>query len=261
MDEKEQVLNFLKNEGFPLEMYVASQLRLCGFEVYQGTLYKDQETGKLRELDVTAHFFRQIDQFKSLEIKFIIECKHAKTPWILFGGENDGFNQLTSEYFYCCNDTGKKVFNIINNSAEEYLLGSTVFKVDKFIGYGITELNTKSDKKDSIPNSYKAISTLINSLRSEQETEKKTTSSAALSKRYIVYVPMIVMEGSLYKTEYLGSEQIEARKIDEAQLLYKSNVYEGVFPLIEICTKEKVEKLFKKIYIDCEKIYEELKNC
>jgi hypothetical protein len=50
-------------------------------------------------------------------------------------------------------------------------------------------------------------------------------------------------EGSLYKVSYLGDENIDIEKIDEGQLVYKANVYEGVSPIINLCTKEKFPSL------------------
>jgi hypothetical protein len=59
----------------------------------------------------------------------------------------------------------------------------------------------------------------------------------------------------LYKASYLGDENIDIEKIDEGQLVYKANVYEGVSPIINLCTKEKFPSLAIRLYEDCKKLY------
>jgi hypothetical protein len=206
-------------------MFLAHEFRLAGFEVYQSALYTDRETGKSRELDVTAHYYQHLDFHNSIEIKLIIECKHAKTPWILFAGENPGLEILNSQYFYCCNAAGKGLLSGLDDDLEEAMFGSTTFKLNKCICYGLTEVHKKDNSKNELKNSHKAITTLINALLFEQDVENKKANQERNITEYIIYIPLIAIEGSIYKAQHIGYGQMHTMKIDEGQLLYKANVY------------------------------------
>lgn len=239
MDQKKSVEAFLKKQGFPFEMYVAHELRKAGFDaVYQSILFSDPYTQKTREIDVIAYFTKHLDLHHSIQIKIIIECKHATTPWILFSSEQEGFENLGSRYFYCCNTLGQKLFD--ETDIYEALLGSSLFKIDRCLGYGLAEVDTKDRTKKEEKNSYDAIMKLIAILLYEQKVEHEKEQLERNIAEYIIYVPVIAIEGSLYKASYLGDENIDIEKIDEGQLVYKSNFYEGVFPIINLCSKEKL---------------------
>ena len=259
MDEIKLVEAFLNKQGFPFEMYVAHELRKAGFDaVYQSNLFNDPYTDKTREIDVIAYFTKHLDLHHSIQIKIIVECKHAATPWILFSSEHEGFDSLGSRYFYCCNKLGQKLFD--ETDIYEALLGSSLFKIDRYLGYGLAEVDTKDRTKKEVKNSYDAIMKLISVLLYEQKIEHEKEKQERNISEYIVYVPIIAIEGSLYKASYLGDENINLEKINEGQLLYKANVYEGVFPLIDLCTKEKFPSLAIRLYEDCEKLYSSFKE-
>ncbi len=112
-DPKDAVDEFLRNNGYPLEMLVAKEFRKAGFEVYQSSIYVDKEKGKDREIDVTAYYWRIVDEIQ-VSIKVIIECKFAKTPWVLFTGEIANFDNLPFPTFYCSNYAGKKLLKTLS---------------------------------------------------------------------------------------------------------------------------------------------------
>jgi len=97
MDEtkplKNQVEEWLLQQGFPLEMRVAKSLRDSQFEVRQSHYYKDSQTGKHREIDILAI---RSDKIGLVEIAFLIECKTTNKPWVLFTSEDTiaGYNRL-----------------------------------------------------------------------------------------------------------------------------------------------------------------------
>src|ERR1035437_4845561 len=76
----DQIKNWLKDQGFPLEMQTASAFRKAGFEVTQSNLYTDLDTKKPREIDV---FAADKDYVGVTQIAFIVECKSSKKPWLL----------------------------------------------------------------------------------------------------------------------------------------------------------------------------------
>jgi len=53
-DLKTKVEKWLNEQGYPLEMRVASVLQQGGFRVVQSEYFSDPETGDSRELDIVA---------------------------------------------------------------------------------------------------------------------------------------------------------------------------------------------------------------
>jgi hypothetical protein len=236
------VRQYLSKNGYPLEMYVAKQFRLAGFEVYQSSIYVDKETGKDREIDVTAYYVRHISNIQ-FSFKVIIECKYAKNVWVLFSGENPGFRDLKIDSFYCSNYAGGK---LLSQLSEIKSFNTTVpFRIQEKLIYGLTE--AKDGNGDDSRTTYKAVMTILNSLQYEKEVTK-------YERTFEVYIPIIVVQGKLCECYLNDSDSEEIKEIQEAQLLYKSNIYPGVFPLIEIISKDKVSEFANKLYNDLNSI-------
>jgi hypothetical protein len=85
-----RVADWLRGEGYPLEMTVARGLRDVGFTVTQSDQYQDPETDKLREIDVVGRWMRMLaipggaDEMLA-ELSIVVECKRSDSrPWVLF---------------------------------------------------------------------------------------------------------------------------------------------------------------------------------
>ena len=80
----EKLKNWLKNQGYSLEMRTARAFREAGFDVSQIGHYIDRETGKVRQIDVLASLSKTIEE-TIVQIKLIIECKYITelSPWIV----------------------------------------------------------------------------------------------------------------------------------------------------------------------------------
>lgn len=87
-----KVREWLERQGFSLEMRTASAFRAAGFEVRQSSYYSDSETSKPREIDVVAI---HPDYLGIVNIRFIIECKCSKHPWVLLNSPDTlAYNRL-----------------------------------------------------------------------------------------------------------------------------------------------------------------------
>lgn len=244
-DTKKLVEKYIAENGFPFEMQVAREFMLAGFEVYQSSLYIDPETNKVRELDIIASYTRYITNEIQFNFKILIECKHAPTPWILFSGENPGLGNVTLENFYGANFAGSKMLEIISNTPK--LWPTPPFRLNDRMCYGLTELSKSGGNSDS-KNSFKAVMTLINTLKFEQANP-----TIAKGKLFEFYIPLIALEGHLFEC-YLEGDETVVNKIDNGQLLYKTHVFPSVFPLIDIISKDKIPHLAKKLYADLDRI-------
>jgi hypothetical protein len=82
--EEQKLIDWLKTEGYSLQMRVARTLSLAGFDVSQFESYVDPNENKLREIDMLASVTREFDGF-TVSVSFLIECKHAgEHQWVVF---------------------------------------------------------------------------------------------------------------------------------------------------------------------------------
>jgi hypothetical protein len=75
------VTDWLNKTGFPLEMEAAAAFREAGFDVRQSATFADPQADKGREIDVLA---QDPDWIGILDISFVVECKSAQKPWVVF---------------------------------------------------------------------------------------------------------------------------------------------------------------------------------
>ena len=76
----ERILEWLKSQGYPLEMRVARDLRAAGFAVTQSDFYRDPHSSTTwREIDVSARYVRMNREGYGLwSVQYLVECKHPE---------------------------------------------------------------------------------------------------------------------------------------------------------------------------------------
>jgi hypothetical protein len=239
---QEGVLEFLNNEGYPLEMHVAKCFRHAGFQVFQSNIYVDKETGKDREIDVVAYSSRFFGDYL-ISIRAIIECKYAKFPWVLLSKEDRLLQKLGMENYYCTDNNGRILLERL--AVEPEFMLPPRFMIERRTCYGLTDISTKDS---DVKTPYKAVKTLLNSLIYEKD--KKADENLLT-----IYVPVIVIQGQLFEAFLNEADEIEVHEIKEGQLIYKSNVYPNVFPQIEVITKDVVQDFANGLIKDCKNIF------
>lgn len=90
---REQVLKWLNETGFPLEMAAASAFRHAGFDVQQSATYIDPQSEKGREIDVLAS---DPDLIGFVDLSVVVECKSSTKPWVVLTSNDAmaGYNRL-----------------------------------------------------------------------------------------------------------------------------------------------------------------------
>lgn len=93
---REKVLSWLKEQGYPLEMRVASLFRQHShLDTRQSWHYIDLETTTSREIDVVVTGSEPYGYFA---VHFAVECKASTKPWVLFTSKHTtaNFNRLSA---------------------------------------------------------------------------------------------------------------------------------------------------------------------
>src|ERR1700683_1162438 len=86
-----EILSALNRTGFMFEYRVAQTLRNKGFSTNINHAYPDPESGKSREIDVSANLDRDIERQPvslNLGVSLVIECKNGLNPFVLIGERN-----------------------------------------------------------------------------------------------------------------------------------------------------------------------------
>ncbi len=92
----DKVINWIEEQGYPLEMRVASLFRQHEkFDVRQGWHYADIQTVTSREIDVAVTGSEPYGYFA---VHFAIECKASAKPWVLFTSKHTtaNYNRLSA---------------------------------------------------------------------------------------------------------------------------------------------------------------------
>ncbi|NOH01035.1 MAG: hypothetical protein HND47_03175 [Chloroflexi bacterium] len=90
---EKQILEWLKTQGYPLELEVALAFQKEGFSVFSSDWYEDYETGELREIDVTALKWSDTSKPRHLQVCYRIECKTSREkPWVVFKSDSESAN-------------------------------------------------------------------------------------------------------------------------------------------------------------------------
>jgi hypothetical protein len=131
---QDEVIKWLKKQGYPLEMRVASAMRQTGLWVRQSTHYIDLESSKSREIDVLA---TEREPYGIAEIHFVIECKASNKPWILFTSPFtlDNFNRLSAFGIFSKDARSALVDHFFSKSLDPSLKW---MKKDGRVGYNLT---------------------------------------------------------------------------------------------------------------------------
>ena len=134
----EKVREWLKSQGYPMEMSVARAFRQVDAYVQQSSYYIDPETDKAREIDIRAKWYRahetpwgRID----LQLFLLIACKsQQKNPWILFSSEP---NTEKSFLRFPASPHGRMLLHSFHSNQEKRILESS-----DHVSYGITQAFT-----------------------------------------------------------------------------------------------------------------------
>jgi hypothetical protein len=136
-----KVQEWLEKQGFSLEMRTASAFRAAGFEVRQSSYYIDSEMGKAREIDVLAI---HPDFIGIVNIRFVIECKSSKHPWVLLSSPDTltGYSRLFAFAAMSQKARGALAEGVL---LEKMLTKVPWFRKDGLTGYSLRQAFSDND--------------------------------------------------------------------------------------------------------------------
>jgi len=263
---KEKIIEDLGKTGFPLEVFVASELGDNDWIVYSSSLYRDEETEKPRELDIHAvkvdHRYVQSFPYKTkigdenkLVQHMIIQCKKTDKPWVFFDNGKTSWPQIPAE----CFKSKKEEFHEMSfEELETFGLKSHRFK--KYVLHKSYHEAFSGPKQ--LSKIYESFITLIKALK----FFKRQYGVGSYVIHY--FAPIIVLDGTLWSATLKKNTTVklnvllkEVNKLfivfnwlsqpDERDISYEKE------QIIEVITR----KAFKKSLLEIEKDNKELYRC
>lgn len=244
-DIKDKILEWLNNQGYPLEMEVAQAFERQRFSVSLSDVYTDYEFNEDREIDVSALTFSSFKHNTVLRVYWAIECKHSKDkPWIIFLSDSllskDSrrvpYGLITSDEFRD---------KLLNQYFESYKI-----KIDELellnpieVGHSITQAFTNGQ---DVP--YKALQSCIKASMSFMLKHLKDTGSTNPLRKisyWTIALPVIVVQGSLfkYKKDQNGDFRLDETKYGVVE--WKGSNPLNASPLVYIVTKDYLEEFLQ----------------
>lgn len=228
---KKEIDKWLKGQGYPLEMKVASELRKAGFDVQLSHYYTDPENEAIREIDIIASY---PDDRGCLNISFVIECKVSKQkPWLLFSTSHtlEGFNRL---FAYCINsDTARGA--LAQKDVESWIKLPWMKKEGR-TAYGVTQAFTSGEDV-----TFKATTSVLKAAIARQRELSKQR-----WKPFVFVFPIVIVDGGLFECYLNDKGEVLIESLQDINLFFPWRVGDDIGTCIRICTVDKLSILISE---------------
>jgi hypothetical protein len=238
-DEIEKIKADMELQGFPLEVKTSRILEAHGWEVTNQTSYLDAESGKNRTLDVIAEKNVILNSKWGFDIWLCVECKKVTKPWVFYSTNFDLTKEelrrkVVSSTHFSMNKLAQKRgnFNRFANLVLGHFLLKSRYPQSIFNKLAHNSFEPFTDGKNR--SIHKARMQVCNMVLYLETSASIDTLSMINSPYFLLYVPVIVVDGNLYVYE---NDQLNS--VDG--LYYHVPYYHASF-IIEIVTAKTFEK-------------------
>jgi hypothetical protein len=238
-DEVKKIQVDMEKQGFPLEIKTSEILEAHGWEVTNQASYLDSETGKNRTIDIVAEKNVILNSKWGFDVWICIECKKVTNPWVFYTKDLDLNKEelrrkVVSSTHFSANPSAHKKGNferLSNLVIGQFLLqGRYPQSIFKNLAHNSFEPFVEG-KGLSI---HKARMQVCNMILHLEKNVNIEALSMIDSPYFILYIPLIVLNGRLYV--------YQNRKLNGAEgLNYHVSYFNASF-VIEIVTAKSFEK-------------------
>ena len=224
-DIKKEIDKWLKSQGYPLEMKVASELRNAGFNVHLSHYYSDPENETIREIDVVATY---PEYTGCLDISFVIECKVSKkNPWLLFSTAHtlEGFNRL---FAFCINSDSARGA-LVGKDVETFIKLPWMKKKGR-TAYGITQAFTSGEDM-----TFKATTSVLTAAIARKRKLNKQS-----WKPFVFVFPIIIVDSALFECYLNDSGKVVIESLQDIDLFFPWRIGEDIGTCIHIFTFDRL---------------------
>jgi hypothetical protein len=224
---REQVLKWLNETGFPLEMAAASAFRQAGFDVQQSATYIDPQSEKGREIDVLAG---DPDLIGFIQLSVVVECKSSTKPWVVLTADDalGAYHRLRT-CAVMSERTCTTLFKVEERKVDQYLHGT-----DK-CGYGFRQ----AFSKDADPG-YGAAMNVVSACKGII-----SVAPAADWPIHAASIPIIVVDSPLFECQLRPDGELELVEVDASAFLFSAHIPQQTSCIVRVIHRSKLEATAK----------------
>lgn len=232
----DKISNWLKEQGYPLEMAIAQVLHSRAFYVRQSDYYTDPDSGESREIDVIGS--KQWDMDNILcRVSLVIECKTSRDkPWLLFGSDGDPLADRARVVQRSSSLAGKILLSQLRDNPA--IAALPLFQVADIHGYGLTQAFTSGNDA-----AYKAVMAASKAAHSIGHAANEVPEPAGVlsQRRHYAEIlfPTVVVGGKLFRcTMDKQTGNLELKDIPRGVLVWKNPVVGYPHSIVHIVTED-----------------------
>jgi hypothetical protein len=211
MSLENNLLEWLNEQGYPLEMRVAKLFLESGFTVRQSNYYIDYETNTPREIDLIASKVLTRGS-KAIEFNFVIECKNNKKPWVAFCSNKPTLHERAFIVQKC--GTKAAVIFLEQLAFKDPIFNESIlFTQPSRTAYNVTQaFDNNSDS------TYAAIYTSAKASWSIIEPYYD------YNNHYLISIPLVVIAGKLFESYLDLNGEFKVDEVPRSTLIWNNPV-------------------------------------
>lgn len=237
MDEefKNKILKDIQKNGYLQELQVGKILAEKGCYVMYNQYYADPDTQKSREIDVFGIMHVGLDHRTKINfvIKFIVEVKSSKKPWVFFCSKNS---------YLSLDHTGNSwlIRENVPSTGISFFTGHPRYGIDYKANSFYEAFKEHSDESMiykallSATKATHAFFKLENSILSKRHQSLESTSfDLNKSSQITLYIPLVVLDGVLLRgyLDKVDFQLEEASYVTTNHSLFNNNEFGSHYPI------------------------------
>ena len=261
-DVRAGILRWLTARGLLLEMEVARELALAGWDVTQSEPYQDPRTGKARETDINARLQQQFGrQFLCLEL--VVECKSSVArPWLLLSSATSykgsswavhtAVSHLGQEFLTAVTVTRKEA---MLKEADSVFADLPVFSWPARRGFRFAEgqFDTSRANQDLRDGGFAAV-TQLDSALGQFYKESESRPPWVLESICEILIPVVVVNDNLFECWMEEDGQVKIERIHRGLLIASRDLDSPLSNYIVVTDREG----FRALSADAKRSFERL---
>jgi len=239
MDLNKKIKDWLDEQGYPLEMRVASSFQKKGFRVIQSEYFEDHESGKMREVDVVAHLQHEYDDIL-VQLQLVIETKQSKHPWVLFCSESIKLSDPARVAQRSSCSKGKLFLRSI--AKKKAIFNLPIFAIPICPAYALTQAFTQ--RTDASYSALVSVSKACAAKAKEMTEYIKATGQKIIE----INFPLLVLSGGLHNAKLKKNSDIDVEAVDSSVLVWRNPILSPAHSIVHIADESNLDKLINDFY-------------
>lgn len=240
---KTKISKWLHQQGYPLEMWVASTVQKVGFRTVQSEYFRDPETGDPREVDVLAALQEQFPDVL-FRISLLIECKlSSDKPWLLFTSKRIRLAGPARVAQRAANQLGRMYLDRV--ARQKDVQSIPIFSLPERPAYGVTQAFTTGRDvcHSAVTSVSKAAFSMVARLDEAKEMRQKNLRFRLRYPNIIsIILPVVVVDGQLFEVYLDDQMDTVVNEINSGTLLWRNPIVGMPHTIIRIISSAKFEK-------------------